>query len=283
MEAEISVNVADPTGTYTGRGSIPLTRRQGLQVGISVNPAVSAFWFSTFPQAQYTRVFFGPGAGAPDWTRPALTSLPPTVARVGVSWKDQVPAAQIVAFVDAIPDGRHLDLTWRHEPEPNWPLAEYRAGWAELADALDGHPNRDRVRLVNIHTLWASRHKTVQVDWRRWMLPEYADVEGWDCYRDTSFDSYEPPESLFGLPYLSSLEFGTRWCAPEFGGTLCRWDMSGTARSRWFLECANFARLHDCETLGLWCSTTDAGLDYRPIDPPTADAWRRIMGLYNTT
>jgi hypothetical protein len=111
------------------------------------------------------------------------------------------------------------------------------------------------------------------------MLPGVADVEGWDCYRDTAIDAYEPPESLFGLPYLAAVEFGTSWAVPELGATRTTWDRSGSSRGLWFQDCAAFCSRHNCEALGLWCSNaqTESSLDYRPADQPTATAWTMIM------
>jgi hypothetical protein len=245
--------------------------------GVDIAPHQYQTWWPKFAGAAYTRVFVPPGGGPPTWNRPAITRLPGHVTRIGVSWKDPAPVAAVVAFVDALPDGVHLDLTWRHEPEPDWPVAEFRTGWAQLAAALAGHPHRDRVQLVNIHTLWASRHKP-SVDWRTWMLPGVADVEAWDCYRDTTIDAYEPPESLFGLPYLAAVEFGSRWGIPELGATRCRWDTTGAARARWYLDCAAFCTRFGADMLGLWCSSAQTGpdLDYRPGDPATLSAWQAI-------
>lgn len=249
-----------------------------MTVGVDVKPAEYQTWFPRFPGAAYTRVFIAPGGGPPTWNRPAITKLPATVTTIGVSWKDAVPVKQVVAFADQLPARLRVDLTWRHEPEPDWPLDQYRTGWRQIAGALAGHPHRDRIRLVNIHTLWASRHKRA-VDWRAWMLPGVADVEGWDCYRDTAFDAYEPPESLLGLPYLASVEFDTRWAVPELGATRTTWDTSGGSRAQWFLDCAGFAARNGCEALGLWCSNaqTESSLDYRPADQATAGAWTTIM------
>ena len=249
-----------------------------MQVGIDATPKEYGKWFPLFPRATYTRVFVPPGGGAPTWGRAAIKTLPPSVTTVGVSWKDAVPVSAVVAFADQLPAGLTVDLTWRHEPEPDWPLDQYRTGWKQIATALQGHPNRDRIRLVNIHTLWASRHKH-GVDWRAWMLPGVADVEGWDVYRDTTFDCYEPPESILGLPYLAALEFDTRWMLPELGATRCTWDTTGVARGKWFVDCCTFAAQFGCETVGLWCSgsQTESSLDYRPTDAPTAAAWQAVM------
>jgi hypothetical protein len=248
-----------------------------VDVGVDIAPSQYQTWWPKFAGATYTRVFIPPGGGAPKWNRQAIVGLPEHVTRLGVSWKDSVPVASVVGFVDKLPPGLRLDLTWRHEPEPDVPVAEFRTGWAQLAAALDGHPFRDRVRLVNIHTLWASRHKP-GIDWRAWMLPGVADVEAWDCYRDTKFDAYEPPESLFGLPYLAAQEFGTGWAVPELGATRCTWDKTGAGRATWFVDCARFADQFGAETLGLWCSTaqTESTMDYRPYDRATLTAWQAL-------
>lgn len=287
--ATIDVTVSDTGRVRSGTARVDLvdmtpqgSHASAMTVGISVNPKQYGDWWPQFPDARYTRVFVPAGSGAPNWKRQALTGLPPSVTRIHVSWKDIVPMGLIVAFVDQLPDGIELDLTWQHEPEPERSRDAYVAGWRALHDALEGHPKRHRVRLVNVHTLWASRHKTRQVNWRRWMLPEWADIESWDCYRDVSFDAYEPAESLFGLPYLAAQEFDRPWAVAEFGGTLCTWDTVGTARAQWYRDGAGFAALHGCEAMGFWCSTSTSGeLDYRPHDQATADAIRSIMRISN--
>lgn len=248
-----------------------------MQIGVDVAPSQYATWWPKFPAASYTRVFVPPGGGGPTWARPAITRLPDHVTTIGISWKDAVPVKDVVAFVDRIPDGVSVDLTWRHEPEPDWPLDQFRTGWKQLRAAVDVHLNRARIRLVNIHTLWASRHRP-SVDWRAWMLPGIADVESWDCYRDTKYDAYEPAESLLGLPCLAAAEFGTRWAVAEFGGTRCTWDASGMSRGQWYLDNAGFAVRYGCETFALWCSgsQTESSLDYRPTDKPTLAAWQAI-------
>jgi hypothetical protein len=253
-----------------------------FRVGVNINPRDYKTWWPSFSRARYTRVFFGPGAGAPRWGVSAIQDLPASIQRIGVSWKDAVSAGAIVRFVDDMPDGVEAELTYHHEPEPDVRLAAWRRSWQLLHDALDGHPKRDRITLVNIHTLWASRHRSQQVNWRDWMLPGVADVEGWDCYRDTAFDSYEPPESLLGLPYLAAVEFDTRWEVPELAGTLCRYDTHGIARATWYRQCIDFAAQRGCESLGFWCSTSSSGgLDYRPTDSATMASWQDAMMAWN--
>lgn len=246
-------------------------------IGLNVKATTADYgtWFPKLPGARFSRVFSGPGKGLPSWTGQAVTGLPAGCIP-HVSWKDVVSATALEAFFDGVPAAGAW-VTYFHEPEPDVDPAVWRAYWRTLRSVRDNHRNRDRIRLVNIHTLWPSRHKP-GVDWRAWMLPGIADVDGWDCYRDTTFDVYEPVESALALPWQAAAEFGQPWSMPELGSTLCTWDNSGAGRAKWYTDAAAYAGKRGCEAIGLWCSGNTTGtLDYRPNDRATLTAWQGLL------
>jgi hypothetical protein len=285
----IHVDPADPTRMVieipdppTPTPSVPMPP-VAPQIGVSVKPEEYGTWYPRLPGVAFARVFAGPGKGLPSWKSQAMMGLPANAIR-HVSHKDKLTPSMLASYWDGIPANTHLWHTFRHEPEPDMDPGEFRAYWQQLRQVADDHPKRLQITLVNVHTLWASRHKR-GVDWRQWMLPEAADVDGWDCYRDTDFEAYEPAESLLGLPVNAAAEFGLlRWSIPELGATRCTWDLTGEARARWFRDCVRFAGTYGCEAVGLWCSQkTQNGqtYDYRPHDTATLAAWQQVIGASN--
>lgn len=246
-------------------------------IGLNVTPREYGRWHPRLPGAAFCRVFSPRGSGLPKWSATAITSLPPGCIP-HVSFKDRVAPADLSAWFTDLPTAvPEVWVTHHHEPEPDVDPDAWRTYWRTLRRVRDDNPHAARIRLVNIHTLWPSRHKH-GVNWRTWMLPGVADVDGWDCYRDTTFDAYEPVESALALPWQAANEFGTPWSIPELGATLCTWDGLGDGRAAWFRAAAAYARTYGCEAIGLWCSGNTTGtLDYRPVDGPTLTTWRALL------
>ncbi|MDP8971172.1 MAG: hypothetical protein M3N52_11905 [Actinomycetota bacterium] len=252
-----------------------------MDVGLNVKPTEYDQWFPLLPGVRFCRVFSGPGRGLPNLSGGAIRRLPPGCLP-HISHKDEVPIREVEAFWSALPAAppcRRYRWTFRHEGE-DYDRARYHAYWRELRKARDGHPRCAEIELVAIHTLYASRYK-VDVEWRRWMLPGVADTDGWDCYPPTAFPSYEPPESLFGLPVAAAREFGMPLSIPEWGATLRGGD-TGARRARWFAEGAAFLGAQGCTAVGLWCSyekTNGRSYDYRP-DGATLAVWQEIVAAH---
>lgn len=250
-----------------------------LRIGVNVTPAQYGTWYGRFPQPAFARVFTPTGKGLYGWATAAMRNLPPgTIPHV--SHKDRLDRGTLNHFWDGLPDTAELWHTYHHEPQgagqPD--LDAYAAYWRELRRARDAHPNRQRITLVMVHTLYAVRHKPI--DWRPWVEAtlDAADVQGWDCYRDTAFDAYEPAAANLGLPADAAREYGCRWSVPELGSTLCTWDRDGAGRAGWYRDCVRFAAAHDCEAVGFWSASDQSGaLDYRPHDQATAAAWSELL------
>ena len=272
--ASAALSLPDPAAAAAARPML---------VGLNVAPDSYADWLPRLPTPAFTRVFFPPKAGLSSVKSAAIAKLPAATIP-HISHKDAVAMKTVDAYWSAWPAGRKLWWTYRHEAEPDVDNAGYVRYWTELRRLRDGHPRAADITLVNIHTLYASRWKTT-VDWRAWMLPDVADVEGWDCYPPTNFKTYEPPESMLGLPIQAAAEFGTRWSLPELGTTRRAFDSTGQARADWFTLALRLADAAGCEAVGLWCSkeTVDGKLlDFRPTDPVTFAAWRVAMATYNS-
>ncbi len=261
-------------------------RRMG--VGVNLPQAEYSRWFPKFttPPA-FTRTFFPPGK--PLGITPAITGLPAGTLP-WASHKDEEPVQKVGAFwtkLLALPavaaevaKGRKVPYTFRHEGE-DYPLQKWLAYWRDIRRMWEDHPQRDAIELVNIHTLYPSRWKT-GVNWRQWMLPGVAHIDGWDCYPPSNFPSYEPPQSLFGLPVAAAREFGMPFCIPEWGSGLRAGDR-GPARAAWFTDGLQFLEVSGCRYVGLWCSTETLGgqyVDYRPTDKETLQVWNDALRIY---
>lgn len=284
----------DPTTVPAGLGvkaAAPLTRVESgstvrpMEVGANISPDEYQDFFPRFkvPPA-FTRVFFPNGKGLAPVKAPAIANLPAGTLP-WCSHKDEVPVREVGAYwtklLDAVKPapGRVLRWTFRHEGE-DYPRDKYMAYWRDLRLMWNDHPAQARIELVNIHTLYPSRWK-IGVNWREWMLPGIAHVDGWDCYPPQNFPSYEPPESLFGLPLSASYEFGMPFAIGEWGTNLRAGD-SGAKRAAYMTEGLTWLAARGCRAVGLWGSKEELGgqfVDYRPSDKHTLGAWNAGFAL----
>lgn len=270
---------------------ISAVRGAPMQVGVNVKPEEYTKWFPRFSTAPaFTRVFWSPGKGLGPVNGPAITGLPRGTLP-WVSHKDEVPVSEVGAYwsklLAAVNPGltstgepRKLPWTFRHEGE-DYDRIRFTAYWRDLRMMWNDHPQQDRIELVNIHTLYPSRWKS-GVNWRQWMLPGIAHIDGWDCYPPQNFASYEPPASIFGLPIAAAKEFGMPFCIPEWGSGLRGGD-PGDRRAAWFGEGLAYLAANGCRYVGLWCSTEELGgqfVDYRPTDAATLAAWNTALARY---
>ena len=253
-----------------------------LRIGFHPTPAEYSRWLPKLPTPWFTRVFHPVGKGLPVWGGAAMTGLPASTIR-HISFKDRVSPLAIRTFLDSIPpDVPHVWLTWYHEGDANWAADPdgYGAYWRLLRTACDEHPNRHKVTLVNVHTQYASRLKRQAFDWRRFMLPDCADVDAWDCYRPQTPDAYEAPETLLGLPFTAAREFGVRVHITEYGTHPTTWDADGSAQAQWYRESVAVMQAGGIEAVGFWCNV-DGALEYRPIKAKVLQAWTDLMNEHN--
>lgn len=274
-----------PADVFTG--GLARVQAGPMHVGVNPRPDEYRVWFPKFstPPA-YCRVFFSPGEGLASIGGARVGGVPPGTLP-WISHKDEVPVAQVGAYWTELiaarqPTREHpLRWTFRHEGE-DYPHDKWVAYWSDLRLMWEDHPQRDLIELVNIHTLYPSRWKSATTNWRRWMLPGVAHLDGWDCYPLLSFDDYEPAASLLGLPVAASREFGMPYCIPELG-THLRGGDKGPGRAAWFSECLQYLDRTGCRYVGFWCSReTLSGklIDYRPTDTHTLAVWNQAFAAY---
>jgi hypothetical protein len=258
-----------------------------LEVGVNVTPAEYSKWFPKFTTAPaFTRVFFPAGKGLYKPTVAPITGLPQGTLP-WCSHKDEVPVKEVGKYWTALlaqvkpAPGRKLQWTFRHEGE-DYDRTKFLNYWRDLRLMWEDHPQKDRIELVNIHTLYPSRWKAMTTDWRKWMLPGVTHIDGWDCYPPQAFDVYEPPGSIFGLAVAASREFGMPYCIPEWGVGLRGGD-KGDRRAAYFNDGFNYLSATGCRYLGLWCSSETLGgkfVDYRPHDKPTLGVWNAAFAKH---
>lgn len=280
-DGTVTITIPDPPAAPAGRPTESAPARL-LRVGFHPTPAEYGTWLPKLPTPWFTRVFYSPGKGLPLWGGQAITGLPATTIR-HISFKDRVPAPAIKAFLDSIPAAvEQVWLTWFHEGDIDWAgdVDGYTNYWKLLRAAVDDHPASHKVTLVNVHTQYASRYKRSAMDWRRFMLPGVAHVDGWDCYRPAVPDVYEAPEALLGLPLTARREFGVRTHITEFGTHPATWDADGAGQAQWYRESLAMMDAAGVEAVGLWCNA-DGKLEYRPTKQKVIDEWRRLIVQYN--
>ncbi len=277
----ITITLADPPPSP----AVPEAARvkAPLRIGLHPTPGEYTRWLPKLPTPWFTRVFYPVGKGLPTWGGKAISELPAQTIR-HVSFKDRVPPAAIVAFLDSIPaDVPEVWLTWHHEGDINWAgdVPGYTGYWKLLHDTVAGHPARPKVTLINVHTQYASRYKRQEIDWRHFVLPAFADVDAWDCYRPQQPDVYEAPEALLGLPMAAMREFGVRVHITEYGTHPTSWDLDGTAQAQWYWESCAVMATAGVEAVGFWCNV-DGACEYRPIKAKVLEAWTQLMNGYNS-
>lgn len=263
--------------------AVPPPQRRPLRIGYHPNPAEYDTWYGRLPRPYFSRVFYPPGKGLPAWGGNAITGMPDGTIR-HVSFKDRVPPLALTSFFDSIPDDvEQVWVTWHHEGDINWAgdIDGYTNYWKMLRQVADGHPNRPRIVLVNVHTQYASRYKRQAMDWRRFMLPDYADVDSWDCYRPATPDVYEAPETLLGLATAAQREFRVRIHITEYGTHPTSWDTDGTAQALWYRESVKVMADAGVEAVGFWCNV-DGVYEYRPTKPKVLAEWRSLIDQYNS-
>jgi hypothetical protein len=257
--------------------------KEPLRIGFHPTPAEYPKWFAALPTPWFTRVFNPAGKGLPPWKSQAVTRLPAgTIPHV--SWKDRVPASTIRTFCDSIPAAvPAVWLTWFHEGDIDWAgdVDGYTNYWKLVQAAVDDHPARMKITLVNVHTQYASNYKRSALDWRRFMLPDVADVDGWDCYRPASPDVYSAPEALLGLPLAAQREFGVRVHITEYGTHPAAGDTDGARQAEWYRTSCEIMASAGVEAVGFWCNA-DGQLEYRPTKPAVLAEWTSLMNRYNT-
>ncbi|WP_247677323.1 hypothetical protein [Micromonospora sp. C41] len=180
------------------------------------------------------RIFVGAGKALPSWSGPVLGPLGDQVLP-HVSFKTW-DLAGVRAWLDQMPAGRRLILTYAHEPEQGPsagdPVPEvFHARWAELVAALADHPARDRVWLVPVYTRYWWQANPGDL---RWLVTADVDAHGWDIYNNGS--SYRRPDDLLSIPRDIAGRTGLPYLVAELGATRVPGDRDGTGRQAWMRD-----------------------------------------------
>lgn len=247
------------------------------RIGLSPTPAEYAKWHDTIPGADHARVFYEPDDPAPSFKDKNLRFLIARGINPSVSTKRPSTEAELVAEFDGIPDGISYERIHHHERVADGGADEQAKAYKLIRQVADDHPRRAQITITTVLELYGARFK--DLDWRAFVLPEYADTLSWDCYWGEDL-AWEDPYSLLGLPAASADEFGMPWEISEVGASTSRPN-----RGRWIANVVDAAAFHGCHAVGLWCAKrTFKGkpLDYRPTDPATLKVYRQLVGM-NTT
>jgi hypothetical protein len=247
------------------------------RIGLSPSPAEQDRWHTDLPGADHARVFYGPDDAAPSFKDKTLRFLVDRGINPSVSTKRPSTAAELVAEFDGIPDDVSYERIHHHERVADGGADEQAKAYKLIREVADDHPKRAQITIKTVLELYGARFK--RLDWRAFVLPQYADTLSWDCYWGEEL-AWEDPYSLLGLPASSAAEFGMPWDLSELGASTTR-----PRRGQWIANVVDAAAFHGCHAVGLWCSKrTFKGkpLDYRPVDAATQDVYRALLGM-NTT
>lgn len=255
----------------TVTADLPVDVVVAMLVGVD-NPA-TASTASVFPRMAVTRIFAGPGAGIPSWTAPQVK----TCVQLGIvphlSFKDTPTPALVTPWLDAIPPGVRVWLTYHHEPEGDLPAATYVADWITLAQIVKAHPNAAQVTLVGILGYYAQTHG--KGPWRTW----WAGVEqvmGWDCYVTVGSVAYPPPATFFAPVLAAAQGAGVPWMVPELGSPILAGDTGGQKYAAWLTSCVTYLRGAGCRAVSVWDAKGTNGIDYSLSGAPLA-AWQKAV------
>ncbi|MEW2442778.1 hypothetical protein [Micromonospora marina] len=180
------------------------------------------------------RIFVGAGKVLPAWDGPVLGPLGDQVLP-HVSFKTWNLAA-LRAWLDQMPTGRRLILTYAHEPEQGPEVGDpttevFHARWAELVVGLADHPARDRVWLVPVYTRYWWQANAGDL---RWLVTADVDAHGWDIYNNGA--AYRSPDDLLSIPRDVAGRTGLPYLVAELGATRVAADRDGTGRRAWMRD-----------------------------------------------
>jgi len=199
-----------------------------------------------------TRIMRVPGAvdALPGWHSPALAAVPTGVVP-HVLFR-QFDLAAVLEWFDRMPAGRSLVwLTYHHDADSGLSPRLYRDRWRRLAQAVYGHRNRARVRLVPVFSLvWARRAGN---DWRHWW-PEVGDYMGWNCYQEPWTNRYERPAELLRTAVKAAEQVEMPLVVPELGAIRMPSDPDGLNRAAWMRGCVEYLRTSGCRSVSWWCA-----------------------------
>lgn len=181
----------------------------------------------------YQRIY---SAGDPTgWATTYVTDSQAAMAPGGIlhfSFKNAPTSTNVNTFMDGIPAGTTVWLTYHHEDEQGTggdvPLATYQANWATLRTLADAHAKRSQVILVGVLTEY--RCTFGGENWQDWWTG-HEDKMAVDCYNLTpSGNAYRAASAIWNIASEIASVTGFPAAVPEYGADLVSGDTTGSGR-----------------------------------------------------
>jgi hypothetical protein len=246
----VSGSVWLPTGQRL-QASGTTTVQPPMLVGVD-NPDVAAT-VKAFPGVRIIRVFGSPGKGIPAWSSTQMKACVANGVLPHVSFKDAPTAALVNPWMDAIPAGVKVWLTWHHEPEGDLPPADYAAAWATLAQLVAAHPKHGQVTTVGILTYYAETHG--KGPWQTWVTG-HEQMLGMDMY--VTIGSALPTSvAFFAILDQIAAVTGKPVCVPELGA-----QPTTAGYAAWLTSCLAYGRQRGYRAMSVWNTMGTNGVNY---------------------
>lgn len=210
--------------------------------------------FARYPGTEAVRVFRSSTQTLPSWSGTVLGPIVAAGAVPHLSFKIWDLAA-VTTWLNSMPSGQRLILTYWHEPEQQTsgdPLpAVFRSRWLELVQTLESHPARSRITLAPVFTHYWWEHNTNPA--ATWWPADAAygiDAIGFDVYNESS-SSYRDPADMLKLCRDMSAQVGKPYLIAEWGAERVSTDPGGTGCADWMRSFVQVLHADDALT-GTW-------------------------------
>jgi hypothetical protein len=252
------------------------TIRPRMLAGVDVQGATSDLSSASYVRSRLdspwpgctgtTKLFWAAGKGLPKWDF-VNAAVPPRMTP-HLCWQDKATAAQLVAFLDAMPDSiPTVILTYRQEGDrKDDQRPTLVADWQAVAAAIKAHRNRRRVLLAPVFTWWWQVNRNGS-NWAPLWPGDDMDLIAWDIY-PTGKTNWTSPSILCALPFASAAQVRRKLLASEFGVVLDP-TLTGqaaaanrAARAAWIGGMFTTLRVGRAFGASVWDTTGDQG-DFR--------------------
>lgn len=205
------------------------------------------FMVKAYPGTTAARIFRSPTQDLPAWDSPTLAPLVAQNIDIHLSVKkyDLAAADQWATAMPATYRGRLL-WTIHHEPEQQSggdpTPAVFKSRWLEFAKRMETHPNRHRMLLGPVFTLYWWEANPGNETYLPVDAMQYLDFIGWDIYNSTWLNKYVAPSTRLELPQKYAEKTGKRITIAEWGCERIAADPSGTGAVQWMKDFVTAAR-----------------------------------------
>jgi len=249
------------------------TIRSRMLVGVDVQGATSDISSAAYVRQRLdnnwpmatgtTKLFWGAGKGMPRWD--FITAAVPPRMIPHVNCQDKPTRAQMVAFLNAIPDAFPIVVFTFHQEgdRKDDQRATLAADWRDIAAMVADHPNRRRILLAPVFTWWWEVNKN-NSNWQPYWPGDDMDLIAWDLY-PTGKSNWTDPAIVCRLPLASAKSVRRPLLVSEFGVVLDT-TMTGDpaaanrqARGGWMGGMLNTLRAGNAWGASPWDATGDQG------------------------